>query len=87
MLQVPLGAGLALAHQYKGEGGVAVAMYGDGAANQVSVCVSSHAAGPGVAGVWRCMPLPFGATLRRGAGSVPQGKVWEGQAEDGRGQV
>ena len=33
--QVPLGAGLALAHQYKGDGGVAVAMYGDGAANQV----------------------------------------------------
>ncbi len=106
MLQVPLGAGLALAHQYKGEGGVAVAMYGAGAANQVCVpfmlpleqdalnrcwawvavamygagaanqvcvCMSSHAAGPGVAGVWRCMPLPFGATLRRGAGCLPQG--------------
>ena len=33
--QVPLGAGLALAHQYAGDGGVAVTMYGDGAANQV----------------------------------------------------
>ncbi|KAL4435218.1 hypothetical protein ABPG77_001900 [Micractinium sp. CCAP 211/92] len=32
--QCPLGAGLALAHQYKGDGGVAVTMYGDGAANQ-----------------------------------------------------
>jgi TPP-dependent pyruvate/acetoin dehydrogenase alpha subunit len=34
-LQVPLGAGLALAHHYRDDGGVAVAMYGDGAANQV----------------------------------------------------
>lgn len=33
-LQCPLGAGLALAHQYQGDGGVAVTMYGDGAANQ-----------------------------------------------------
>lgn len=32
--QVPLGAGLALAHQYMDDGSVAVAMYGDGAANQ-----------------------------------------------------
>lgn len=32
--QVPLGAGLAFAHQYKGTKGVAFAMYGDGAANQ-----------------------------------------------------
>lgn len=32
--QVPLGAGLAYAHQYRGDGGLAVAIYGDGAANQ-----------------------------------------------------
>lgn len=32
--QIPLGAGLAFAHQYKKDGGVAFAMYGDGAANQ-----------------------------------------------------
>ncbi|KAL1117762.1 hypothetical protein AAG570_004077 [Ranatra chinensis] len=35
--QVPLGAGLALASQYKGDGGVCLALYGDGAANQGQV--------------------------------------------------
>ena len=32
--QVPLGAGLAFAHQYKKDGQIGVALYGDGAANQ-----------------------------------------------------
>ncbi|RUS92032.1 hypothetical protein EGW08_000245 [Elysia chlorotica] len=32
--QVPLGAGIALAHRYKGEDSVCIALYGDGAANQ-----------------------------------------------------
>lgn len=32
--QVPLGAGMGFAHKYKGDGGVAFAMYGDGASNQ-----------------------------------------------------
>ncbi|KAI5635254.1 dehydrogenase e1 component domain-containing protein [Phthorimaea operculella] len=32
--QVPLGAGLAFAHKYRGDGGVCFALYGDGAANQ-----------------------------------------------------
>lgn len=33
--QIPLGAGIALAHKYKGDGGVCMALYGDGASNQV----------------------------------------------------
>ena len=32
--QTSLGAGLAFAHKYKGDGGVAFTLYGDGAANQ-----------------------------------------------------
>jgi pyruvate dehydrogenase E1 component alpha subunit len=32
--QTPIGAGLAFAHKYKGDGGVSFALYGDGAANQ-----------------------------------------------------
>lgn len=32
--QTPLGAGLAFAHKYAGDGGIAVTMFGDGAANQ-----------------------------------------------------
>ena len=35
--QVPLGAGLAFAHQYNEDGGVSVAYFGDGAANQGQV--------------------------------------------------
>ncbi len=35
--QVPLGAGLAFAHQYRGDGGLCMAYFGDGAANQGQV--------------------------------------------------
>jgi len=35
--QVPLGAGIAFGHQYKGDGGVNFSLYGDGAANQGQV--------------------------------------------------
>ena len=40
--QVPLGAGIAFAHQYKGDGGVNFSLYGDGAANQGQACQSSE---------------------------------------------
>merc|ERR1712061_932929 len=35
--QVPLGAGIAFAHKYKGDGGVSFSLYGDGAAQQGQV--------------------------------------------------
>ena len=35
--QVPIGTGLGFAHKYKGDGGVAMVYYGDGAANQGQV--------------------------------------------------
>jgi pyruvate dehydrogenase E1 component alpha subunit len=35
--QVPIGAGLGFAHKYKGDGGVALTYFGDGAANQGQV--------------------------------------------------
>ena len=38
--QVPLGAGVALAHKYKNDGKICVALYGDGAANQGQVSLS-----------------------------------------------
>ena len=37
LVQVPLGAGIAFAHKYKGDGGVNFSLYGDGAANQGQV--------------------------------------------------
>ena len=43
--QVPVGAGLALAHQYNEDSSVGVAMYGDGAANQVGRWGSAGAVG------------------------------------------
>jgi len=42
--QVPLGAGLAFAHKYKGDGGVAFALYGDGAAQQGQIFESYNMA-------------------------------------------
>ena len=42
--QVPLGTGLAFAHKYKGDGGLAVTYFGDGASNQGQVYESFNMA-------------------------------------------
>ncbi len=42
--QVPIGTGLAFAHKYKGDGGVCMAYFGDGAANQGQVYESFNMA-------------------------------------------
>jgi len=42
--QVPLGTGLGFAHKYRGDGGIAVAAYGDGAANQGQIFEAANMA-------------------------------------------
>ena len=49
----PLGAGLAFAHKYRGDGGIATAYYGDGAANQGQVYEAYN-----MASLWR-LPIIF----------------------------
>ncbi|BAV64151.1 pyruvate dehydrogenase (acetyl-transferring) E1 component subunit alpha [Sphingobium cloacae] len=51
--QVSLGAGLGFAHKYKGDGGVCVAYFGDGAANQGQVYESFN-----MAELWK-LPIIF----------------------------
>jgi pyruvate dehydrogenase E1 component alpha subunit len=51
--QVPLGAGLAFAHKYKEDGGICVAYFGDGAANQGQVYESFN-----MAALWK-LPILF----------------------------
>eukprot|EP00877_Chromochloris_zofingiensis_P011370 jgi/Chrzof1/6487/Cz18g13050.t1 len=51
--QIPLGAGLALAHQYKKQRNCAVTMYGDGAANQGQKYEALN-----IAGLWN-LPVLF----------------------------
>ena len=51
--QVPLGAGLAFAHKYRDDGGVCVAYFGDGAANQGQVYETFN-----MASLWQ-LPIVF----------------------------
>ncbi len=51
--QVSLGAGLAFAHKYRGDGGVCIAYFGDGAANQGQVYESFN-----MASLWK-LPIVF----------------------------
>ena len=51
--QVPLGAGLAFAHKYRDDGGVCVAYFGDGAANQGQVYETFN-----MASLWK-LPIVF----------------------------
>jgi len=51
--QVPVGAGVALAHQYRGNGNVCFALYGDGAANQGQIFETFN-----MAAIWK-LPCAF----------------------------
>ena len=51
--QVPLGGGLALAHQYRDDGGLCLAYFGDGAANQGQVYETFN-----MASLWK-LPIVF----------------------------
>jgi pyruvate dehydrogenase E1 component alpha subunit len=51
--QVPLGAGLAFAHKYNGDGGINVAYFGDGASNQGQVYEAFN-----MAALWK-LPILF----------------------------
>jgi len=64
--QVPLGAGIAFAHKYKGDGGVNFALYGDGAANQGQVSEAFN-----LAKLW-ALPIVFVCENNHYAMGTPQ---------------
>ena len=67
--QVPIGAGLAFAHKYKGDKGVCVAYLGDGAANQGQVYETLN-----MAALWK-LPLVMVCENNGYAISVPTSKA------------
>jgi len=64
--QVPLGAGIAFAHKYKGDGGVNFSLYGDGAANQGQVSEAFN-----LAKLWS-LPIVFVCENNHYAMGTPQ---------------
>lgn len=62
--QIPIGAGLAFAHKYKGDNGIALAYMGDGAANQGQVAESYN-----MAALWKLPVLYVIENNRYGMGT------------------
>lgn len=56
--QAPIGAGLAFAHKYKGDGCVAFTLYGDGASNQGQLYEAMN-----MAALWQ-LPIIFVSALK-----------------------